>query len=142
MIYPSLLGWQVTFNTTAITNRIPSFGILFPAISGKNIKGIINYSEIFGTQDEYRHFTVFAAANASNKEEVQRLVIQEFKAVYGVSEEPIASIFSFYKKAIPQFNVGHNDLMKTIDQWESKHPQVKLLGNWRTGVAIGDCVNN
>lgn len=140
--YPSLLGWQVTFKTTSITKRIPSFGILFPSISKKTIKGIINYSEIFGTKDEYRHFTVFAAATASNKSQVKQTVQQEFKEVYGVNEDPIESIFSFYEKAIPQFNVGHGELMKLIDNWERIYPQIKILGNWRTGVAIGDCVNN
>lgn len=139
--YPALLGWQVTFKTTSITKRIPSFGILFPSISKKVIKGIINYSEIFGTNDDCRHFTVFAAANAANKVQVEKAVIEEFRSVYGVSDEPIESIFSFYEKAIPQFNVGHSELMKTIDEWEKLYPQIEILGNWRTGVAIGDCIN-
>ncbi|CAG5083186.1 protoporphyrinogen oxidase [Parvicella tangerina] len=139
--YPSLLGWQVTFKTTSIQHRIPSFGILFPSISKKVIKGIINYSEIFGTNDDCRHFTVFAAANSTNKEQVEQAVIEEFRSVYGVKDEPIESIFTFYEKAIPQFNVGHSELMKTIDAWEKIYPQIKILGNWRTGVAIGDCVN-
>lgn len=139
--YPSLLGWQVTFKTESIKNRIPSFGILFPSISKKVIKGIINYSEIFGTNDDCRHFTVFAAANASNKEKVEQQVREEFRSVYEVTDEPIESIFSFYEKAIPQFNVGHSELMKMIDDWQKQYPQVEILGNWRTGVAIGDCIN-
>lgn len=139
--YPSLLGWQVTFKTTSITKRIPSFGILFPSKSKKVIKGIINYSEIFGTNDDCRHFTVFAAANTENIEKVEQQVKEEFSSVYEVVDEPTESIFSFYEKAIPQFNVGHGELMKTIDSWEKIYPQIKILGNWRTGVAIGDCVN-
>lgn len=140
--YPSLLGWQVTYRTESIRYRIPSFGILFPSLSHKVVKGIINYSEIFGTNDEFRHFTVFAAANAQNKVQIEQQVRKEFESVYGISDEPIESIFSFYEKAIPQFNIGHYDLLQSIDQWEAKHPRIKIVGNWRTGVAIGDCVND
>ncbi len=140
--YPSLLGWQVTFETSAITQRIPSFGILFPSVSGKTIKGVIHYSEIFGTQDTYQHFTVFAAANANNRAQVEQQVREEFKQLYGVSAEPIESIFTFYEKAIPQFNVGHGKLLHAIEEWEKRHLRLTLLGNWRTGVAIGDCVND
>lgn len=139
--YLSLLGWQVTFKTKSITKRIPSFGILFPAISNKAIKGIINYSEIFGTNEEYRHYTVFTAANANIIKQVEQQIQEEFKAIYGITDNPVESHFTFYKKAIPQFNVGHSTLMQQIDDWQKIYPQITLLGNWRTGVAIGDCIN-
>lgn len=139
--YPTLLGWQVTFNTSDITNRIPSFGILFPAVSHKAIKGIINYSEIFGTKEDVRHYTIFAAANAENKEQIQQQVQEELKAVYNIQGEPIESYFTFYEKSIPQMNVGHSELMEKVDHWQKEHPQVNFIGNWRTGVAIGECVN-
>ncbi|MCB9197610.1 MAG: protoporphyrinogen oxidase [Flavobacteriales bacterium] len=139
--YPSLLGWQVTYKTESIVNRIPAFGILFPAISGKSIKGIINYSEIFGKNDEIRHFTVFAAALPEEIEVVKSKIQDEFRSVIKVTDQPIESIFTFYEKAIPQFNVGHEELLKQVDLWENNHPNIKLLGNWRTGVAIGDCIN-
>lgn len=142
VVYPSLLGWQVSFKTESIKHRIPSFGILFPSISNKVIKGIINYSEIFGTNDACRHYTVFAAANATNREQVERQAEEEFRSVYGVTDAPVSSIFTFYEKAIPQFNTGHSDLMKTLDDWQQNCPQIEILGNWRTGVAIGDCVND
>lgn len=139
--YPSLLGWQVTFKTESVKNRIPSFGILFPSISHKKIKGIINYSEIFSNNEEFRHYTVFSSFSPESMEESQSRVEREFREVYQIADPPIESNFTVYSSAIPQFNIGHGELMNLIDDWQKKHPQIEILGNWRTGVAIGDCIN-
>ncbi len=44
------------------------------------------------------------------------------------------------KKAIPQFNLGYYKLMEKIDTVEESYHGLQISGNWRTGVAIGDCV--
>ncbi len=45
-----------------------------------------------------------------------------------------------YERAIPQFNLGYYKLMEKVDDVEKQYPGLRISGNWRTGVAIGDCV--
>ena len=45
-----------------------------------------------------------------------------------------------WKTAIPQYYEGHADIMADLERDEEKVEGLFINGNWRSGVAFGDCV--
>lgn len=75
-----------------------------------------------------------------NREEAIEKAKNAFEKHMRISGESSFQSHYLYERAIPQFKLGYYELMDKIDAIENQYPGLHISGNWRTGVAIGDCV--
>jgi oxygen-dependent protoporphyrinogen oxidase len=47
-----------------------------------------------------------------------------------------------YSRAIPQYNLGHLERLKTIENAVASIPGLHIIGNYWRGPAIGACVKH
>lgn len=81
-------------------------------------------------------------ATALDDDETLKLVQKELRDIMGISNDPEFNHIIRYKRAIPQYNVGHEERMVKISALMEKHPALFLTGNAFRGVGFNDCVIN
>ncbi len=70
------------------------------------------------------------------------LVKEELQATLGVRGEPDFALVVRYPRAMPQFHVGHLDLVAEIERRTAQHPGLAIAGNAYHGVGIPDAVHS
>jgi oxygen-dependent protoporphyrinogen oxidase len=47
-----------------------------------------------------------------------------------------------WQKSIPQYEIGYQQKMDMLAQFEESNQGIFLAGNYRGGISVGDCVKN
>lgn len=131
----------------SVGQALDGFGYLIPQQENQPYLGGIWTSAIFPevAPEGYSLFTLFVGGVnnkrvVSSPEKAINKAKKAFEKHMKINGE--ASFQSHYlvERAIPQFNLGYHKLMEELDVVEKQHQGLVISGNWRTGVAIGDCV--
>jgi oxygen-dependent protoporphyrinogen oxidase len=74
--------------------------------------------------------------------QIEQMISDELDSYLGLHADPVYSLISRHSTAIPQYAVGHNDLVNEI-QWALRRiPGLALAGNAYGGVDIPDCIRS
>jgi protoporphyrinogen oxidase len=52
----------------------------------------------------------------------------------------VATNLQRYARAIPQYNLGHTQIVKSLEKLANTMPELFLAGNYLSGPSIGACV--
>lgn len=73
--------------------------------------------------------------------EIVDIVLQELNQIMGLSREPNFSIVTRWKKAMPQYTVGHLERLNNLRKETTENlPGIFLAGSSYSGVGIPDCI--
>jgi oxygen-dependent protoporphyrinogen oxidase len=129
--------------------RLPrGFGFLVPRDEGLRILGAICSSELFPGRapDGHALLTVFTGgrldpqASTLDDAAVRRFVLADLARAVGLVGEPALFQTTRWPRAIPQYVVGHKDRVARVDAAVRALPGLTLIGNWKGGIAMPDCV--
>ena len=148
--YPPVAEVFLGYRAEDMGRALDGFGYLVPAKEGRSILGTIWSSSLFpGRAPEGRvALTTFVGGSRQpqiarkNEEDLIRLVTSELRALMNVRGDPVYARVSRWERAIPQYNLGHQELMTTVDGLETDMPGLFFCNNFRGGIAVGDCVMN
>lgn len=70
------------------------------------------------------------------------LVRDELQATLGVRGEPDFALVVRYPRAMPQFHLGHLDLVANIERLTAAHPGLAIAGHSYHGVGIPDAIHS
>lgn len=129
---------HLTYKKSDIKSRIEGFGFLFPEVEKRPLLGAVINSCAFdgrAAEDEMT-FTVFSKPSLGHTSESAR---KELERLLKIEAEPTYDHLTHWEKAIPQFEVGHSEILQRIEHFEKKE-SITISGNFRSGVSVGDCV--
>ena len=70
------------------------------------------------------------------------LAKEELKLSLGITAEPLLYRVFLWEKAMPQYNLGHPEILERIDTALEKYPGLALAGNGYRGIGIPDCIHS
>lgn len=77
-----------------------------------------------------------------NEKDLLALAKEELNLTLGITDEPLLSRVFMWDKAMPQYNLGHPQILKQIDATLEKYPSLALAGNGYRGIGIPDCIHS
>ncbi|HLO33742.1 MAG TPA: protoporphyrinogen oxidase [Anaerolineales bacterium] len=70
------------------------------------------------------------------------LAKEELKLTLGITADPLLARVFMWDKAMPQYNLGHPELLRHIDTALENYPGLGLAGNGYRGIGIPDCIHS
>src|SRR5215213_4754657 len=77
-----------------------------------------------------------------NENELLELAKEELSFTLGITADPLLHRVFLWENAMPQYNLGHPEILKRIDAALEKHPGLALAGNGYRGIGIPDCIHS
>jgi len=77
-----------------------------------------------------------------NENDLLALAKEELKLTLGITAEPLLHRVFMWENAMPQYNLGHPEILNRIDAALEKHPRLALAGNGYRGIGIPDCIHS
>jgi oxygen-dependent protoporphyrinogen oxidase len=129
---------------------LDGFGYLIPAREKRKILGTIWSSIIFPDRAPADHVALTTFVGGSRQPELldlddaqlQEVVLGELGKIMNVAGAPVFSRIYRWERAIPQYNIGYQNIVDAIERLEREIPGLFICSNYRGGIAVGDCVMN
>lgn len=148
--YPPVMVLNLGYRVEDIAKKLDSFGFLIPESEKKSFLGAIWSSTIFKNRapEGRALFTIFIGGSRNSdilskeREELIREVKSDFESIMGIEGEAIMQKDKVWPKAIPQYNIGHLQIVDEINQFQNNYPGITISGNYIGGNAVADCINH
>ena len=133
-----------------IEHPVDAFGLVIPHMEGRRILAVSFLSRKFeGRSPEGMIQLRTFVGGAMQSELLERsddslfaLVREELQDILSVRGKPLFEILARYERAMPQYHVGHLNLVDEIERLESAHDGLAIAGNAYRGVGLPDSIHS
>lgn len=138
------------YSRAAIRDSLRGFGFLVPRSSGLRILGTVFNSSLFPGRAPENHLLLSSflggvtdpQAPSLSESELVAIVHRELTPILGISQQqPAFANVKIWPRAIPQFNIGHSQLIADLALLQSRYSGLSLAGNYLHGPSLGACVD-
>lgn len=146
--YASTATISLAYCQSDLTRPFDGYGYIIPRREGRKALACTWTSTKFPHRapEGYALMRVFVGRAGQDipwtENELLELAKEELDLTLGIKAEPILSRVFMWDKAMPQYNLGHPEILKRVDAELEKHPGLALAGNGYRGIGIPDCIHS
>ncbi|NIR51665.1 protoporphyrinogen oxidase [candidate division KSB1 bacterium] len=148
IFYPPVAVVFLGFEHKVPCRPLDGFGFLVPKVESRKILGTIWSSTIFPNRAPNSGMALTTFVGGMRQPELTNLedaeltdvVLQELKSLMALEGKPDIVRIKRWQKAIPQYELGHQERMDAVERFESANPGIFVSGNFRNGISVGDCI--
>lgn len=141
---------NLIYNRADIPHPLNGFGFVVPSTEKRNIIACSFNSIKFADRcPENKVILRLFIGGALQKniydftdEAIECLAWQDLNTYLGITALPIHSFITRHPRSMPQYNVGHVELVERIQTRLADNPGLLLAGNSYSGVGIPDCIRS
>ncbi len=127
-----------------------SFGLLSRKEEKVPFLGVLFNSSFFPHQSKKdSHLLTIIYGGERGKEllnksdaELQELMIASLKEVLKIKGKPNFFHRKDWGYAIPQYELGYDEVIEKIENFQNAHPNFYIAGNFYKGISVSDCIAN
>lgn len=149
--YPPVSVLALGYPRDRVAHPLDGFGLLVPPVETDiDILGTLFSSTLFPNRapsGQVLLTTFVGGARAPSLAEtstapLQSLVERDLDHLLGVKGPPTFVRHVYWPRAIPQYILGYESVLQTIEELETQHPTLTFAGNYREGISVGDALTS
>ena len=146
--YASTATVSLAYRLSDVPRELDGYGYVIPRREGRKALACTWTSTKFPHRapNGYALIRVFVGRAGQDipwdEGELLEVAKEELKLTLDVNTEPLASRVFMWDRAMPQYNLGHPEILKRIDAALENHPGLALAGNGYRGIGIPDCIHS
>jgi oxygen-dependent protoporphyrinogen oxidase len=146
--YASTATVSLAYRQSDLPRELDGYGYVIPRREGRKALACTWTSTKFPHRapEGYSLIRVFVGRAGQdipwNENELLDLAKEELKLTLQITNEPLLHRVFMWDKAMPQYNLGHPEILKEIGSALQKHPGLALAGNGYRGIGIPDCIRS
>lgn len=148
--HPPVATVSLGFQREQVDHPLDGFGMLIPQKEGASILGTLFASTLFPGRAPEGHVLLTSFVGGMRQpdlarrdpEQLERLVLKDLSRLLRVSGRPTFARSRLWPRAIPQYEIGHERFLESIDRFERENAGLFVAGTSRDGISLGNCVTS
>ena len=146
--YAPLAVVSLGYRTQDVGHSLEGFGFLIPRSQNHRTLGAVWNSSLFPNRAPQGSVLLTSFIGGAtdpqavelSTEDMVSLVHRELAPILSIRNQPTFTNVEIYRRALPQYNIGHTSRIANLERESSSLLNVKLVGNYLRGPAIGACI--
>jgi len=148
--YAPIATLHLGFDNSQFPKLPQGFGFLVPSGEKKHFLGCIYSSSMFAARAPEGHTLLTVMIGGSRQPELTSLdaealterVLPDLGKLLSITGDPRFIHLHSWNRAIPQYELGYDAILDAVNEIEQSNPGLHLIGSYRGGVSVGDCIRN